>query len=62
MGASWSRPSVGTKESMAMLLSLSFHSTTDVLTVHLPQLSLFLMPSHNQGLLLETPMGDRLGI
>ena len=26
------------------------------------QLSLFLMPSHNQGLLLETPLEDMLGV
>ena len=53
---------MGTKKSMVVLPSLSYSCRTEALSGHIPQLSSSLVPSHTQKMLLETPLGDRLGI
>lgn len=47
---------MGTKKSMTVLPLLSYHSRRPLLGT-CPHLSLSLMPSHTQRLLLETPLG-----
>lgn len=62
MDADWSGSSVGTNKCVTILPLPSCPSGTEALAGHFLPVPLSLVPSHSQRLLLETPLGDRLGL